>query len=111
MVALTDEVTAKSGMDSKAGDNDYDFAVFVTNKAFYDKITKELGCSKIYVQKHLRAFCDANIIFDLGNVGIYGTLYADGYYTEYGTSHIKQAFLIQSKEYKEALRNFKPDGI
>ena len=60
----------------------------------------------------MQAFCECGILIKLGKVDRYGgMLYADGYYVQWGDKKVKHPFLKDTKEFKEALRTFRPKGI
>jgi hypothetical protein len=108
MVAEVYRLTGGMKYTSNNG-SERDYAVFVTDKNFYRKITAELECSKINIQKYLQTFCKYGIIKKLCDVGREGTLYADGYYVPYEPDKIRKIrFLKKSPEFIKALRNFKP---
>lgn len=86
----------------------YDYATFVTNEGFYEKMSKRIKCSKNYIQKYFIAFIKIGILKKLGKVGRDGTLYSDGYYVPYGDSFRKQVFLKDSPDFRYGLRNFDP---
>lgn len=114
MVDLTDEVTGgkKHKYEDKSGDLvKRDYAVFLTNKKFYEKMTREIGLSKGYIQKFLQSFCKSGIFIQLGRCGREGMLYADGFFTQWDNKPRKHTFLKNTREFREALRNFKPAGI
>lgn len=105
MVELCDSVT-----DGKIYNGKWNLSAFITDKAFYHDITKRFGYSKIYIQKCLKAFEQTGIILKIGTVkkgrGRPATLYADGYFVEYGDGQKRKiALLKNSREYREALKN------
>jgi len=86
-----------------------EFAVFVTDKQFYRKVTKKFGCSEVYIKKFIQSFTSCGILIRLGRVGRTGWLYSDGYYTPTHMERLrKHAFLKKTKDYRQALRYFKP---
>ena len=100
---LIAKATNKSGQSSTYNGNN--LAVFVTDKEFYEELMEKLNCSRVLIEKHLKVFAAESIIVNLGNAGNTGTLYADGYYTEYANRRRKHPFLTQAK-HKDALREF-----
>lgn len=110
MFFLTKKVTG--GKKHISGKNkEHNYATFVTNAEFLKNISEKIGCSINYVQKYLMAFNEIGIIKKLGNVGRNGTLYANGYYVEYGDQYRKEVFLKSNRVFKLALRTFDPLAI
>jgi|GEM_PF-7081597 len=111
LLDLTNRATRgeKYRFESKSGTcHYYDYAVFRTDKDFYSKITDDLGYSKNYIQKYLKAFCDRKIFIRLGKTDKAHYLYADGYYKKNPSGkRVKYTFLKETTAFKEALRNFK----
>ena len=86
-----------------------EFSVFVTDKQFYQKATKRLRYSEIYIKKFIQSLTSCGILIRLGRVGRIGWLYSDGYYTPTNLDMLrKHAFLKKTKDYRQALRHFKP---
>jgi hypothetical protein len=84
---------------------DSDYSAFVTNTEFYEKITKESGRKKIYIQKMIQQFCSSGILQKLGNDGR-SRVYADGYFSPYDDTKRKISFLKKDSRFLKALRNF-----
>jgi hypothetical protein len=112
MVELCSRITGGQRYISPNGKGPYDYASFVINSKFYKHAASKIGCSEIYIRKHIQAFCDFKFIIKLGKNGRYGgNLYADGYYVKSKVGLRKILFLKDSKEYKTALQQFRPKGI
>ncbi len=90
--------------DSK---EEYQFSSFLVNRSFKDRISKELGCSISTIEKYIKAFCKAGILKMFGQRGSRGgVLYSDGYYVEKSSWRHKVNFVIDTKKYRKALREF-----
>jgi hypothetical protein len=86
----------------------YEYATFVTDEKFYEKMADKIDCSQNYLQKYLMTLSKIGIIKKLGNVGRNGTLYTDGYYVPWDGTYRKEVFLKNTRVFKEALRSFNP---
>ena len=94
--------------DSKGKKVKREFATFITDKPFYEVITKDLRISKIYVKKFLQALVDCKILKKHGQVGKIGWLYSDGYYVPAKDNLRKVAYLKDNPTFRKSLRNFRP---
>jgi hypothetical protein len=78
----------------------YDYAIFQTDSEFYQKASKSLKCSEIYLKRYIRVFRETEIIKRLRRVGRKGYLYADGYYSNTPVGRKKYSFLKNTPYYK-----------
>lgn len=86
----------------------YQYASFLVNREFKDKISKELGCSISTIEKYIKAYCKAGILKMFGQHGSHGgVLYSDGYYIKTHSWRHKINFVHNTKGFRKALREFK----
>jgi len=85
---------------------DHEFAVVLADHDFYERITRAVDCTKIYVQKYLQAFKSVSIFFELGKDEKNRRLYSDGYFVKGKDNTLRKvAFLRNDKRYRDALRS------
>ena len=107
MVETADRVTGASKYEPPSGKGPYSFASFFVDAKFYRRIAEKVGYSEAYIKKFITSFCECGILIKLGKADRHGgMLHADGYYVQGGHRLVKQRFLKNSKEFKEALRTF-----
>jgi len=82
-----------------------DFASFLTDQAYYDRVTKKLQYSRVYIEKYSKAISEVHIMRNLGRDTCRGepTLYADGYYTVGTDNKIQKHPFLKQEGGKEAL--------
>lgn len=77
---------------------DHTFSTFLTNKDFYDEMTKDTHLSKNTIQRYVAAFREMEIYKELYRGKNKGSLYADGYYTKYNDKLQKHSFVTKAKK-------------
>lgn len=86
-----------------------EYSFILVNAEFYEAVKKELGISKIYMQKHIQKLCKIGVLKKVMKTGPDGKewLYADGYYVDWNGRPVKKRFLKNNRRVRDGLRNFR----
>jgi len=87
------------------------YSTFVADADFYKKLADKFDYTERYIKKYINVFEQIGVLEYLGEVKIKSSgkrpsLYADGYYTEYGPHKRKVHFIKNDKDkfYRDGLR-------